>query len=216
MAQGCGNRLPQHFPKQLIAFEGEPILARTLRQLAAICAPDVFVVGWPELDGVVGSAGAKLITQPEPGFSILEGLQNTRELWVPDDRVVMLLGDVAWSDSSLEAVLSDDRELVFAGTSVLEGGSGELYALSSDPGVHRGILWMALKGVHRRATTYQAGMLRNLLWAVMPYLALPPRHCGHRWNPTIYLPVDDWTMDVDDEDDLESLRELEARSERPL
>lgn len=125
--------------------------------------------------------------------------------------------------------------IFFAGTSELSGSTGEVYAMgwqggsgydppsgtwSKRPG-HDQMRYLLENAPCRRAVDGSTlvlpqavgGHLRRLIWWVIEsqhYLlatGLPP---NAMWLPDYYLPIDDWTTDVDNDKDVAALPEVSA------
>jgi len=116
MAQGEGSRwrehtyvdLPSKF-KQLTPLGDETIITRTLRQIKS--CPDVTVIA----DGYFAAympQDVKLVYFRFPG-SLLFGIQQTIK-WM-DDRNIILLGDVVYSNSLIEKILSSEEGYMIHG-----------------------------------------------------------------------------------------------------
>jgi hypothetical protein len=222
MAQGRQERLEGilDVPKQALNVGGEPIVRRTQRLLEDYVAPgEITVVGWPTFHNLdLIAPGVTLQTLNDPGTCIVLGLHRARAWrnW-NHDRFVILLGDVVYSKNSLRAIFSERRELVFAGSSDLSRGAGEVYAVTLDahsqPLLTSLIRDTACLRVCATRDRGQPGHLRNLLWAYQarhPFLELEKgtgyiigtKRC---WWETFYLPIDDWTNDIDTADDIETV-----------
>ena len=200
MAQGCQRRLKHvlDHPKQLLKVGDETILSRTIRLVwePHYGNPDVAVIGWPELlDTVFGVA--ELHTFNEPGNCILEGIAGCRLLF-DKERTVILLGDVVYSRAAIEAIYADERPVFAAGSSDLTSSTGELYAFSFtrewEANVVRLLHTRSCFGtLHKK---YQPGHLRELYRALKSYYG------------ESYLTIDDYTTDIDTEEDLETFGAL--------
>lgn len=207
MAQGRQRRLPLDHPKQLLTIGGETILARIVRMVREIGPGEIHIVGWPTFAGLGDS---KLHTFNEPGSCILEGIAGSRLLF-DSERTVILLGDVVYSVDALQCIYHDPRPVFAAGNSDLSNSSGELFAFSfiRDQEAH------VLSLIHTRRcfgqphVKYQPGHLRKLFWALQGGRLV--REGCRQWKPEFYLPIDDWTMDVDTPADLVRLCELEGK-----
>jgi molybdopterin-guanine dinucleotide biosynthesis protein A len=225
MAQGEGRRLRDlGKPKQLLEINGESILHRIVRMVGEI-KPDasVVVVGWPELAGAKN--GAQLVTLSAPGYCILDGLLEARQWWTPvdiRDRCVVLLGDVVFSRHALTQILCDQRELVFAGTTDICASEGELFAVAWSWAQTAHVLHLlehapcrvdSRGGNPKKYPRPQGGHLRRLLWEAQRSagLKIPAKQ---QWHPEMYLPISDWTWDIDDDADLQRIPRLEREAAR--
>lgn len=234
MAQGQQRRLPDlKHPKHLLAVGGEPILVRTLRMLR-----DSTPGPWTRMDKdsvtIVGNASdfsratvaagleglVDIIPNNEPGACIVDGMIASRASWGYDlGRTLILLGDVVWSWAALEQVLADKRPIVFAGTPVLTAAEGEVFALAFDDPeeLHRLCITCPCRVDGSRARSFmkaQGGHMRRLLWWTQECkkLRLPARS-KQTWHPDVYLPIEDWTDDVDTPADVARLPELARLAE---
>jgi molybdopterin-guanine dinucleotide biosynthesis protein A len=210
-AQGQQRRLPLLATrKQLLAVNGEPIIARTLRLVdEMMSAPPAvkFVVGWPDLERAC--CRGSLVTLASPGGSIAEGIYQSTALWSPNGRTHLLLGDVVYSRATLRAILEDERRVVAAGTPELSGSTGEVFALSfaaaAAPDVIEAIRDLGPAPRHN----YTGGQLRRVLWSHMARTGRRDVDGARRYDPAVYLTVWDWTMDIDTP---EHLREIDRLS----
>jgi hypothetical protein len=210
MAQGGQRRLAAVLdrPKQLLEVAGEPILARTQRLVHEL-VPEaaITVIGWPSLEPVA----EHLYMLADPGLCLVEGLTQTVPLWT-GERLLVLLGDVVFSRATLGALAAEERPLVFCGSPDLEPAFGELFALSvRQPGFAE-LAELAASCPCRFGRTvpragHQGGHLRRLVWWTMRNRGLKP---GYQvsWAPEVYLPIKDWTWDIDDPWDVGRLPEL--------
>lgn len=221
MCQGQQRRLPDlKHPKHLLPVGGEPILERTLRLLQDM-EPTLPV-------DVVGSCidfmpltrkyapNAFMAPLEEAGNCIVDGILAAQASWSPRGRTLVLLGDVVWSRSALADVLFEVRRrpVVFAGTPVLTAAEGEVFALGfDDPQDVENLCRTCpcrMDGSRSRVfSKAQGGHLRRLLWWYQDRdrNRLRPPY-GQSWHPDCYLPITDWTMDVDTQADVERLPEI--------
>jgi hypothetical protein len=231
MCQGSQSRLPDlGIPKQMVRVNGEPNIRRTHRLIGELAdVRSITTVGWPRLARAVDS----LVTIPDPGQCILDGIDQTRFLW-SSGRVVVLLGDVVFSRAALAGIFSDERDLFFAGTSDLSTAGGEVFGFAASGLRAREEAVGALVSCPCRSVRYggsQGGHLRRLLWWIQQCRGLRPLS-NHQsvvgpdadqldfdhemtWCEELYLGIDDWTDDIDTPADLDQLPELSrcARSE---
>jgi molybdopterin-guanine dinucleotide biosynthesis protein A len=206
MAQGQQTRLASlGYPKQLIEVRGEPIIRRMMRlaikelnpywELNTICSHDLGerLAGAGPWDG--------LHTLTEPGDCILDGIAATQLLW-GTGRTVILLGDVYYTEQAMDAILTDEREIMFAGTSNLTEYNGEIFAMSFSRSCQRQLArwlaWAPCRQIEYNRIS-QAGHLRHLLWIVQAFVEERCPGLDH------YLPIDDETMDFDTPADLEKI-----------
>lgn len=154
----------------------------------------------------------EVFTLHDPGNSSLKGLARvldhaSRTPGVPEGRTVVLLGDVLYSWNCLEALFcpADVRDVTFAGTSDLGPGDGELWGISwfkSTAKLIGGAIDIGLTNHSKFEDEYQPGQLRHVLWAVDRHLnpngmvrkdEKPGQWPARDW----FVPIDDYTMDVD-------------------
>lgn len=229
MCQGQQRRLPNlTHSKHMLEMNGETILGRTLRLLAAH-------VGGPSKVGIVvfGSkdlmpaleagerAGLRipLLAQlPAPGKCVVDGILAARPAWDWEGRTIILLGDVVWSRSALAAFLADPRPLVFAGTPDISNSGGEVFGVSFTSEKEMTVLCMSCPCRKVNFSVVQGGHLRRLLWHAQQQKGLvPPDDLGNQepvqtWHPDLYLPITDWTDDIDTPADVRNLPELAYQS----
>jgi hypothetical protein len=207
LAAGVGYRWHDYLGvrKHLLPLDGETVLARTVRQLAARdCG--VWVVG-PDLPGYrlpdaqlytpTGYAG----TGPSTGTQVDKFL-SSRPLWNPAGSTVWLWGDVWWSDDGMDALTGwpGDGWQVWLrpGRSRTTGrGHGEMFAHAFAPDLHAAEEAACL----RVARLHKAGLIPWLNtggWALYRAMLNLPDDQVHGWvdgrNATV---IDDWTDDFD-------------------
>lgn len=227
MAQGEQRRLARlGRPKQLLHVgAGEKIICRTKRLVLEV-APwaRVVVIGrWRDF-GLLPSLHP-VIELEDPGHCVLDGvaaaLAGERVLGAEPEKVCVLLGDVVWSRAALWGLLQDRRPVVFSGTRQLSRSQGEVFGLCHDSTER---LLVDLQNVPCRRTSlgapmrYEAGQrgghLRNLLFYLQYGRGGVPRQPEGSTAPwtteELYLPVDDWTTDVDTEEDVAALPGISA------
>lgn len=229
MCQGQQRRLAKlDQPKHLLEVGGEAILKRTTRLLfyfdqferAHGRETRLTVVGPRELVSAVGHAshaaiGAGVLHDRQPGACIVDGILATSRLWDYEGagRTLILLGDVVWSKAGLGKFLADTRPVVFAGQSVLSPSQGEVFALGFDnPQAMKNLCSTCpcrVDGNRLRAFKHQVGgHLRRLLWHYQDLHQLRIPATRQSWHPSVYLPIDDWTNDIDTPEDVLTLAEL--------
>lgn len=113
------------FPKQLLIFDDETLIARTIRQIRKIglAFRSVFIV--THLDGIFEQYANVIV--PANRKTTCHTIMSTVEHWGGidhDGRIVILLGDVRYSDDAMEKIYSFDGPIgVFTDT-------GDIFALS--------------------------------------------------------------------------------------
>lgn len=225
-------------PKHLLALPAckSTIIERTLCQLALIdpqCAVTV-VCDHPlkyTMDvagaGVYGRTGnvIHLITHalPDPGNSSLKGIARYLDTQIgrgrcsdhPGFQTVVLLGDVVYSWDCLTAIMARPHwglhEFVFVGSPDLSRSAGELYGISWLASAHEtmlGLLDRALAKHPPSEDLYQCGQMRRWLWEADAIGQADESHYPHAPGRTWYVPIDDYTDDVDIPYEVEHLPEL--------
>lgn len=206
LCQGEQYRLAQlGHPKHLLSVGNETILGRTLRLLHAAGWPAV-VIGGPMLAQETSDGGSRLYTLSEPGYCVLDAIAQLGDFFQDAD-VRVFLGDVVWSRPAFDSFLqggSGSESLFFAGTPGIDYGQGELFGMGFS---RMGRSWM--ERLVRDAPCRkilpdrgQPGHLRNLLFAASSIYELPPRML---YSDELFIPVDDWTCDIDKPEDLDRL-----------
>lgn len=179
----------------------------------------------PILRGIGAEIGMEIYPSfcalADPGNSSIKGLSRYLD-HVPVDPVhtVVLLGDVVYSWACLEELLrrAHDGDVTFAGTSDLGPGGGELWGVAwykSTDRMMRGCLAQGLAASSKHQDVYQPGQLRHWLWAVDRFLSPrdglpdPAQWSGARdW----WVPIDDYTMDVDLPEHIDLLRDASDKA----
>ena len=144
MAQGHGSRWlrdarttiesPCEYKQVLPITDDENLISRTIRQLdydpliKVICAGE-FYPYLPE--------GTEIESFREPIQPILHGIWNTKQEWESYDRVIIILGDVAFSNLAIIRILINRQELALFGrlgaNPITGKEAGEIFALSIYP-----------------------------------------------------------------------------------
>lgn len=234
MCQGEQKRLaglghPKHLlPLDPDADDPETILDRSIRLVRTLARDghdtEIVVVGPTALEPITTEHRVALLTLPDPGYCILDGIAATLQACpAGPSRSYVLLGDVVWSHDALSRLLFDGRPLVFAGTSDLSTSKGEIYGMAAFAAENGGELEQLLatapcrfadaRGVRRRMfPRQQTGHLRRLLWHAMERKQLKPNSPPTAWHPDLYLPIDDWTDDIDTPADFDRLPALAAEA----
>jgi hypothetical protein len=230
MCQGQQRRLAKEIDhaKHLLSIGDEPILRRTLRLLHELGVGDhATVIGRRELaEAMLGWPMSTSWTNlTDPGMCIVDGILEALRLnedpqtGIYPERTLILLGDVVWSRTSLAAFLADQRPVVFAGQSVVSPSQGEVFALGfDDPQAMKNLCETCpcrVDGKRQRVFKEQrGGHLRRLMWHYQDMHRLRVHPSLRRtWNESIYLPVDDWTNDIDTPEDMATLPELARLAE---
>lgn len=193
LANGSQAKWGKETPSHFVRVEGERLIDRTVRQFGVHA--DVIVSG-PDLRYKLDDA-ALYVPKAEPENLDGDILLSTRALWAAHDRTLVVLGDVWFSDSAVDAIVNRlDRDWFYVGR---ENGSrysgtdyGEIFALSFWP-EHSAELLDAMYEIRRRQR--DEGLWRGGLWEHYRLLCgielLDHRIDGH------FLEVDDDTDDFD-------------------
>lgn len=163
----------------------------------------------PDIDGWVDfGVSAEVYTLAEPGNSSLAGV--SRLLTEIDDneygdqfqRRIILLGDVVYSWACLEKLFrpEDAGDVTFCGTPDLDRERGELwgvawYRRTSEKMMHNTLSQALAASSKADDDVYQPGQLRHWLFAVDRHLANPRE--GGLGEREWFVPIDDYTVDVD-------------------
>lgn len=228
LCQGDQKRLPElHRPKQLLplpACGDTLLLGRTLEQLYKLLQRDVTAITIvarhdPFADFWMREAfRPDVVELDDPGNSSLKGIARYLAEYrgsISYPRTVVLLGDVVYSWACLQTILApwvnSYPTYRFVGTKDLSTSGGELWGLSW----HRDIdefmrqrLGSAVAS-HPPFAEYQPGQMRRWLWQ-MPFVvngALDTQIRAHIDAGT-YVPVDDYTRDIDLPEHVRQLDEL--------
>lgn len=122
MAQGRGSRWsrdsrttiesPCEYKQVLSITSDENLISRTIRQLRydslikVICSED-FAKYLPK--------GTEIESFREPVQPILHGIWNTKREWAYYDRILIILGDVAFSNIGIKKIFVDNQEMSLFG-----------------------------------------------------------------------------------------------------
>ena len=120
MAGGQAERWTGPLEKQLVDIGGKPLITRTVEQVRRICGVEPYIIA-ASPDIIAQST----ITRPAslmPGKTITESLHHTINIW--KGRVIVLHGDVYFTDETMYKIASGTRPAVFFGRLL------EIYALS--------------------------------------------------------------------------------------
>ena len=212
MAQGHATRWGNGTFKHLAAFNGVPMLTRVCQQVQERDT-DGIVIGWAEYEG--HTAGLGLMSMAKPGRDVCFGILDTAHLWQGYDRVIILLGDVVYSQATIDLIYSDTGSLRFYGR--IEPGRvtgktvDERYGFWFRPGVVGDYIKKCVKEVIADEACVPA------LKSLYQHLIGAPRHYPHPAKPMVYwddivlTEVNDYTDDFDHyEEYLEARAAVEA------
>src|SRR5262245_19328413 len=199
MAQGCQHRLDGvlDFPKHFLDIQGEPLIGRTLRLLRHHAIDDITVIApatgaWEDL---CARHGVRLVTQPDPGRCILDGIHNITDQWNHTGRTIILMGDVVYSRAALQIILADSRPIGFAGrptaSRITLCPHAELFAVGLEPTAYDRILGCLEDTDFRQEEVFPGKF--GLLWGLYFQLA-----GARQVRPDLFSTIDDYTDDIDD------------------
>lgn len=194
--------VPSHFAPVRVSEdseEREPLIARTLRQVAKHVTSEEVVLTCPEGDGRYWLGGVTSY-----GVTGRSEFDSTRQFWSKDERTVLLLGDVYFSDLAIRKILTPTTGHVykafgrFGASNVTGTPYGELFAHSWWPeqipevdghlahveqaraqGIMRPHGWMLLR-------SFQGGALNR-----------------HIVKSEFFTQIHDWTDDIDYPEDFD-------------
>jgi hypothetical protein len=205
--------------KQLLKVAGQSLLGRIIGQVRRL-ELEPTVIGWPDLgDVVMRQYGCELVTLRYAGNCILDGLAGCEPRWC-DGRNTFLLGDVVYSKAAIDTILGCTDEVQFFGTSDVGVNTGELFGYTCAGESVNLTAQLLMIAPCRRVVSEkgQGGHLRNLIWLWMRFHGMYPS-LPREYNEALFTPIEDWTNDLDTDEQVETLLpELDrhARTERAL
>jgi hypothetical protein len=161
------------------------------------------------------ATGAQIgvLTLTVPGNSALAGLQQVLPIGGPysERRSIVLLGDVIYSRDAMGKILHSDQEMVFVGTPNLAADAGEIFAVAWGPAQAARVKHMIDQSCFEapRFSAYQPGQLRRILWKAIGYVPEPKHFGSYLIAEKCFLPIDDWTMDIDTPADLGKIDQID-------
>jgi hypothetical protein len=213
LAQGTQQRLGMlRGYKQLLGLPScgnTPIMARTVGQVYCLTQTWPSIVSWPDMRGradvKLTRQGTEWTVMPSyhsletPGNSSLKGIDRyLRSRTRRFDRTWVLLGDVVYSWACLEAISKVSERFGFVGTSDLSNGGGELWGVGWHHTVERQMLRGLEDGLLRHPPfedEYQPGQMRR--WISGWRRGDLRHHVAQYQVEGHYLPIDDYTHDID-------------------
>lgn len=175
--------------KQLVDIDGEVLLNRTVRQLRAWRFEPLVIT---QHQAIHQACFDMQVVTVEPLFRywLVESIMSTIHTW--SGRVVCLLGDVVWSDASLERVLFDQHEVA------CYGDTAEVFALAWDS--DKRPMLPVFRQVRKHALTSKKVKLngRGKLWNI--YRALEGKSMDKHqlyFERDVFVKIEDWTQDMD-------------------
>lgn len=183
--------VPSHFAP-LTRHGGQPLIERTIDQLSRY-GHDLHITVPP--DGRYGHLQARKHVREWRYFSEYD---STRELWDPEGRTILMLGDVYFTDQAIERILlyAKRQYMVFGrfGPSQITGTPyGEIFAASWWPEQHEQ-MDKYVRSVHklrvRGTITRPPGWMLLRSWQETPLNR-------HRVTPKYFTEINDETDDID-------------------
>lgn len=206
----CGGRYPHEVPRQLWVLGEERILERTIRLLAeaGILKRDIYVsYNDPVFLEVASSNGVGVVLQGEAEF----------KRWIDGafpiltEPVCYIFGDVVFSPAAIKTIVETKTEdIEFIATAA---PYDDRYIKSwAEPLAFKVVNYEHMaKAIEETKELYDQGHLRRCLswelWQVIQHTLL---------NNIIvdYVPIRDYTCDVDNKEDLEKMRQTIREVER--
>jgi len=186
-----------HPIKQLVDVYGIPLIERTMTQLSNKHLPFTIVTYQSE---IINSHPDKVVfPRADKEVCLVENILNTSYLW-KNETTVFLLGDVVFSNHSLDIILGQ-----FQGLYRFYGGSGETYAFSiksKGRDIIRKTSPIIIEDFKLGKQTSRwkvQGNLRDLRW-YLRHGGLPDYKSNEaldRVNDPCFQIINDWTQDVD-------------------
>ncbi len=134
LCAGQANRWAPKSLKQLVPIDGEPLLHRTVRLLRSFEYDDIYIAC---IDPKLRIEGCKHFTPSDARWTA-STLYSSRHLW--DNRTIILLGDVYYTEESLTKILECPSELKFIGrlgpSSFTGCPYGEIFGLLFSDSMH--------------------------------------------------------------------------------
>ena len=174
--------------KHLLPVFGEQLLSRTIRQCAE---REVFpYVVTHDLKMVLDLKEQRFsLFEPSDCFYTCDTLNSTFVLW--DKRVIVLLGDVIYSDALMDSIIHERGNIVFYG----HNAKREIYALTFSDRVN---ILKALYGVKGRVEAGHHGQLWQLFYVLH---SLPPETHPRTLPYRRFRQVWDFSRDFDTVED---------------
>lgn len=192
LAAGEHARWPADYPKHLAVLnDGETVLRRTIRQVHERNRCPTVVTVWPQIVSTLGCITSRLeyaeLILPEQYWCTIDTFRSTRSVW--SKRVIVLLGDVIWTDDAISNILSDATPTIR-----FHGNFHEMFGFT----------------FHGNMNTYLADIAAEVIKSakavgnpdVGKAWQLYRMHCDiprdeHRIESNCFHKVEDWTNDID-------------------
>lgn len=183
--------------KQLLPIGTTTILQRIVNQTKHHCCCPTVIAKDNEIIAAAMSYGAKVYL-PTESAATCETMLSTWELW--NDRTVILLGDVVYSDDTINKIFS------YSGEFTVFGNTWELFAVSFSREKMRDVCKSLDVASH-----YKLGKLRYMYKDYVGLSLNSKEKEGSAPGP-FFVYIKDWTMDVDMQDEYDNLmREVVER-----
>lgn len=209
MAAGLASRWGNHrdVPKHLVEVDGEPLLVRTITQLAARKVAPIVVLSPPDPRYDIPGAFA---VPPVFVQCDTDKFLSTAQWWAHDRPTTIVYGDAYLSDDCADALCEWPREMCWVGRSgpsrVTGCEWGELFGLTVNPAAH-GRLAAAILRV--RGLLLAGELPRGGGWEVYRATQCLPLD-SEEVRPGEFRHIDDLSEDFDYPEDYE--RWLQARA----
>ncbi len=208
LANGSEKRWDHYLgmPKQMVPFNGEPNIERTIREVKAY-TDDIWLVTWNDEIHPRGAGRFKV----EPTTWLAETTYLSKQLW--QGRTIILLGDVFFSRHALRKIFSAQDDLVIFGrigrNHYTGCGHSELFGAAFNPAA-QGRLLLALEQVIEDTQHGEYGKL----WQVYNKLAnRAPR--SKTDVPGLLCQISDYTDDLDWPEEYHRVKKIYDLAARP-
>ena len=181
-------------PKQLVEIGGEAVLDRTIRQLKNNGITAITIVAHDER---LARPGMHFFS-PERHRWLAETLLSTRELWKA--HTLVLLGDVVFSETAITAMVKPTTSPLFIGRPGANNYTmcpwSELFGVTFNEADYTHMATLTKKGI---AHGLEGGP-GKLSCIYAAHLGIDPetmQHGDRPSDPAHFLPIVDWTDDID-------------------
>jgi hypothetical protein len=202
LCAGSGDRWGDYLgvPKQLVTFGDETLIGRIVRLVVERRAGSVYCV---TRDLRISLPEHKTLIVHDSD-SLTATILATQRYW--SRRNVFLLGDVFYSESAMSRTLECQRSLAFLGrpwpSALVKCGHGEMFGLTFCASANHIIQHLLERGRQVRRAGAQAN-----LWNLYQLAGGIPLGSS-RYLPSLLVPIDDCTNDIDAPIDFWRRREL--------
>lgn len=207
LCAGDGERWGNHLgrPKQLLEIGGETLLGRIHRQLASHRIDDAIVVGRDPLL----RQGNWIVFEPESFRWTVETLLSTQELW--RGSVVVLLGDVFYSDAAMRKILNSKKDLSVFGrkgaNTFTNTKWGELFAIRFGSHSYSNVVHHIMKSMDH-AESGGRGKIWEFYYSAVGFDLNQSKTVT---ESRVFVSINDYTDDIDSPDDYSQLEPVISR-----